>query len=103
MISSRYQNLKIKKLEREETNMATCTAPVNGHRTESGRANCPVCGRNNGYQRYRSYSTYSSGYSSSGLSSGTNANRTKKKASWSSRGVSDFIYICRDKNAYACS
>ena len=24
--------------------MAKCTAPIYGHRTESGRANCPVCG-----------------------------------------------------------
>lgn len=36
--------------------MARCTAPINGHRTSSGIANCPVC-RN----RYRSnYSPYSS-------------------------------------------
>lgn len=25
--------------------MAKCTAPINGHRTASGRANCPVCGQ----------------------------------------------------------
>ena len=31
--------------------MARCTAPINGHRTASGRANCPVCGRG-GISRY---------------------------------------------------
>jgi hypothetical protein len=34
--------------------MAQCTAPVEGHRTASGRANCPACGRS--YQGY-SYGT----------------------------------------------
>lgn len=33
--------------------MAGCTAPIEGHRTASGRANCPVC-------RYRSGRSYSS-------------------------------------------
>ena len=32
--------------------MAQCTAPINGHRTESGRANCPVCGNRSGGYRY---------------------------------------------------
>src|SRR5215207_7641875 len=51
--------------------MARCTAPVHGHRTASGRANCPACGGR--YGRYRSYSypSYSSpSYSSSGSSGG---------------------------------
>lgn len=34
--------------------MARCTAPVNGHRTASGEANCPVCRHGSRYG-YRSY------------------------------------------------
>ena len=44
--------------------MAKCTAPVRGHRTASGRENCPVCGSR--YRGYGSYSSYSSPYSASG-------------------------------------
>lgn len=40
--------------------MARCTAPVNGHRTASGAAACPVC--NSRSRSYRSYSSYSSPY-----------------------------------------
>ena len=47
--------------------MARCTAPVHGHRTASGRANCPACGGR--YSGYRSYS-YPSYYSPSGSSGG---------------------------------
>ena len=70
--------------------MARCTAPINGHRTASGRANCPVCG--GGYRTYSFYSPYPS-YSSSYRSSTSNLNnsgshggQTRKKASWSSVG-----------------
>lgn len=43
--------------------MVKCTAPKNGHRTASGRANCPACSR-------RSYGGYSyGGYSGGSLSS----------------------------------
>lgn len=70
--------------------MARCTAPINGHRTASGRANCPVCG--GGYRTYSFYSPYPS-YSSSYHSSTSNLNnssshggQTRKKASWSSVG-----------------
>ncbi|MGH9381604.1 MAG: toll/interleukin-1 receptor domain-containing protein [Thermoanaerobaculia bacterium] len=37
--------------------MARCTAPVRGHRTASGRANCPACG--GGYRGYGGYGSYS--------------------------------------------
>lgn len=37
--------------------MARCTAPRNGHRTASGRENCPACSR--GYHTYGGYSSYS--------------------------------------------
>lgn len=36
--------------------MPRCTAPVQGHRTESGRAACPACG--GGYRSYSSRSYY---------------------------------------------
>ncbi|WP_315541272.1 toll/interleukin-1 receptor domain-containing protein [Capnocytophaga leadbetteri] len=61
--------------------MATCTAPINGHRTASGKANCPVCGSNS-----RSY--YSQpylAYSSSSNESSYNGNSIKTKARWSSK------------------
>lgn len=44
--------------------MARCTAPVNGHRTASGAAACPVCGSRS--RGYGSYSSYAAPYSSSG-------------------------------------
>ncbi|PWI28882.1 TIR domain protein [Flavobacteriaceae bacterium LYZ1037] len=65
--------------------MARCTAPYRGHRTASGRANCPACGGRGGYSSYSSYtspySSYRSSYSSG--SSGGGSTRTRK-ASWSS-------------------
>lgn len=71
--------------------MARCTAPVNGHRTASAAANCPVCGSR--YSRsYNSYSSYSSPYSSysnssiSRSSSSGSSGQTKTKARWSSAG-----------------
>jgi len=63
--------------------MARCTAPINGHRTASGRANCPVCGDR--YRGYGSYSSYSSPYSSSSSSSlnrSSGSGHTKTKARW---------------------
>lgn len=64
--------------------MARCTAPYRGHRTASGRANCPACGRG-GYSSYSSYTTpypsYRSSYGSGSSSGGSTRNR---KASWSS-------------------
>lgn len=43
--------------------MARCTAPREGHRTASGRANCPACG--GGYSRSYGYGYgYGSGYGS---------------------------------------
>ncbi|MBW2962930.1 toll/interleukin-1 receptor domain-containing protein [Mesonia aestuariivivens] len=65
--------------------MARCTAPINGHRSASARANCPACG-----SRSRSYGygySYSQPYSSSSYrSSSSNNNNGKRKASWSSSG-----------------
>lgn len=67
--------------------MARCTAPVYGHRTESGRANCPVCGV--GYRGYSYYPSYSSPYSSlsnSSISRSSGGGQTKMKARWSPVG-----------------
>lgn len=51
--------------------MARCTAPVHGHRTASGRANCPACG-GRGYGSYGGYQSYSPAqYSSLGSGSGS--------------------------------
>ena len=73
--------------------MARCTAPSRGHRTASGRADCPACG-GGGYNRYGgygsgSYPSYGSsggGYSSSsggggGRSSGSSRPRWSRPGS----------------------
>lgn len=67
--------------------MARCTAPVYGHRTESGRANCPACGGS--YRGYSSYPSYSSPYSSlsnSSISRSSGDGQTRTKARWSPVG-----------------
>ena len=67
--------------------MARCTAPVYGHRTASGRENCPACGGS--YRGYGSYPSYSSPYSSlpnSSTSRSSGGRQTKTKARWSSVG-----------------
>lgn len=69
--------------------MARCTAPVHGHRTASGRANCPVCGGGGSYRGYNSYSSYSLPYSSSSNSStsrSSDGGQTRTKVRWSSVG-----------------
>lgn len=58
--------------------MAQCTAPVEGHRTASGRANCPACGGRGSYRSTYSYgggSSYGGGGSSYGRSSAGGASR----------------------------
>lgn len=76
--------------------MAQCTAPRNGHRTASGRANCPACSSRYGrsYNSYSSFSSsYSSPYSSSSNSYGSGSGsigNSRRKASWSSAGSSIF-------------
>jgi hypothetical protein len=74
--------------------MARCTAPVYGHRTASGAANCPACGGRYGrsYGGYSSYGSYSpSSYSPSrsiggSRSSGGSSRSTKPR--WSGVGSS---------------
>lgn len=51
--------------------IAQCTAPVNGHRTASGAANCPACrGGSRGYRSHYIYPRNHSPYSSLGSSGG---------------------------------
>ena len=84
--------------------MAQCTAPTRGHKTASGRENCPACRDGGRYRSYggggysdyssRSYSSYSSHGtsigSSSGGSSGSSGRRTSKPR-WS-RASSPVFY-----------
>lgn len=63
--------------------MAKCTAPVRGHRTASGRANCPVCG--GGYRGYGGYGSYSYPSYSPQRSSGGGAG-SSVRPSWSRAG-----------------
>lgn len=60
--------------------MAQCTAPVNGHRTASGRANCPVCGNRYGGMRYTGNHYGGSHY---GFNNSVIENK-KHRAKWSS-------------------
>lgn len=63
--------------------MVRCTAPVNGHRTASGRAACPACGGGSrGFSSYQSY--FSSPTYSRSTNSVSNRSKGKEKARWSS-------------------
>ena len=83
--------------------MARCTAPIYGHRTASGRANCPVCGNGYGnyyssypsYPYYSSYSTSSSNSISGSGGSNTSSKHNKTKASWASAG-STILYTAEE-------
>ena len=68
--------------------MARCTAPVNGHRTASARANCPACSSRGSYRSYSSYPSpsYSSYGGGSNNSSGSSSSRPRP--SWSTPGSS---------------
>ena len=67
--------------------MSRCTAPVNGHRTASGAANCPACSSRYGYRSSYSYPSYNDSYSSNRISgSSGNYNSSKgrtQKPRWS--------------------
>lgn len=67
--------------------MPKCTAPINGHRTASGRANCPACGGN--FRNYGNRPTYfSPSFSSVNSSPGgsSSGRQAKTKARWASAG-----------------
>lgn len=82
--------------------MARCTAPVNGHRTASGAANCPACSSRYGYRSSYTYPSYNDSYSSNrGGSSYGNYNSSKgrtHKPRWSKSGSSIF-YTATEINA----
>lgn len=84
-----WLKVKLKIMERMRKNMARCTAPINGHRTASGRANCPACGGR--YRNYDYYQTYSPSYASFKGSLKSNSGQTKTRARWSS-GNSNVLY-----------
>ncbi|MER9489670.1 toll/interleukin-1 receptor domain-containing protein [Mesorhizobium sp. M0563] len=71
--------------------MARCTAPVYGHRTASGREDCPACGGRGGYRSY-SYRPYSPSYSSPGSSGGggisSGGSSSSARPKWSRAGSS---------------
>jgi len=73
--------------------MARCTAPVKGHRTASGAADCPACG---GRSRYSGYSGYGGDGSYSRSSSSSSSSRRSVGGSVSrprwSRAGSSVIY-----------
>jgi hypothetical protein len=58
--------------------MARCTAPVRGHRTASGRANCPACGGRSYYNRPSYYPARATQYrgGGGGSSSGGSSSRS---------------------------
>jgi hypothetical protein len=87
--------------------MARCTAPREGHRTSSGRENCPACGGRGGYRSYGGgYDTYRSlypSYSSPNSSSGGGGARgggspRTVRARWS-RGGSSALYTPEEVRA----
>ncbi|TVO39445.1 toll/interleukin-1 receptor domain-containing protein [Vibrio algivorus] len=67
--------------------MGRCTAPRNGHRTASGRENCPECSN-------RGYGFYSSPFSTNRSLSG-NIRTSHNKPSWSRSG-SSVIYTASE-------
>ena len=79
--------------------MARCTAPRNGHRTASGRADCPKCGGSGRYGGYGYGSSYPSSYSSSrgssysggGLSSRSSGGGGSSRPKWA-RSASSASY-----------
>lgn len=74
--------------------MARCTAPVQGHRTASGRAACPACGGSyGGYRGYggygaSSYPSYSRPTSSAASRSGAGGSSSSTRPRWSRTGSS---------------
>lgn len=69
--------------------MAKCTAPRNGHRTASGRANCPACGGSGrSYGGYNHYSSYSPPSYISSSSSGSGSTGSSSRPRWSKSGSS---------------
>ncbi|MFJ5408564.1 toll/interleukin-1 receptor domain-containing protein [Pectobacterium punjabense] len=80
--------------------MSRCTAPRNGHRSASARANCPVCGNRNGGYRSSPYPSYSP-YSPPGSKAGGGSNSSSSgKPSWSPAG-SSVVYTSTEVRSLA--
>ena len=91
-VKSLYANLRAPTLSGIISDMARCTAPVEGHRSSSAAANCPACGSRysrygSGYRSYSSPSYYSTGISGGGRSSGGGAGSSAGPR-WSPAGSS---------------
>ncbi len=69
--------------------MARCTAPSRGHRTASGRAECPACG-GGGYNRYSGYYSSQPSHvrSSAGYSGGGGRSSGSSRPRWAKPGSS---------------
>jgi hypothetical protein len=72
--------------------MARCTAPVEGHRTASGRENCPACGGSYGSSRgygsysYPSYPSYTPSWNNAGGGSNVGGSHSSVRPKWSRSG-----------------
>lgn len=72
--------------------MASCTAPVRGHRTASAAADCPACGsrygRYSGYSNYgsHSYPSHASPESGAGGRSSVSGSGNRARPRWSRAG-----------------
>lgn len=66
--------------------MARCTAPVNGHRTASARANCPACSSRGSYRSYSSYQSPSYSSYGGGSNSSSGSSSSRPRPSWSASG-----------------
>jgi TIR domain len=72
--------------------MASCTAPVQGHRTASAREACPACrGRHRGYRYSPNSPSYPLSGGSGGGQSGGGGARSSARPRWS-RAVSSVVY-----------
>ncbi len=83
--------------------MAKCTAPVLGHRTASGAAACPVCGRGRGiYSSGQAFNTYLPSYNASGSGdgrrSGVGSSGGGMRPNWSRPG-SSVVYTLQEVRA----
>ena len=68
--------------------MARCTAPVNGHRTASARANCPACSSRGSYRSYSSFPSPSYSSYGGGSNSSSGSSSSRPRPSWSTPGSS---------------
>ncbi len=66
--------------------MSRCTAPTYGHRTASGAANCPACGRNSRYGYGYSNHSFNPTYSQNSGSQSSSSAQSRTKARWSAIG-----------------